>query len=786
MHTNLLELVSKGVFVCQTMKWIWLTVAALLHFSRLMNTLESPRGCKSQPTCNQCLQSPGCAWCKQKDFLKSGESNERRCDTEEALKKRQCVEEDIINHQPFIDILKDNDLRNDQENVVQLRPQNLNLKLRVGVPTNFTVTFKRAEGYPIDLYYLMDLSYSMQDDLEKIKSLGQEILDTLASVTNNKVRIGFGSFVDKVAMPYVSTVKAKMSNPCPSRFDICQPAFSFRNVLRLTENPREFRERVSKQIISGNLDSPEGGFDAMMQVAVCQQNEIGWGNVTRILVYTSDDTFHMAGDGRLAGISKPNDGKCHLNSDGLYDKGNIYDYPSVGHLSQILSANNIQLIFAVTEKSVPTYKALSELIPQSVVGVLKNDSSNVVQLISEAYGNLSSTVLLEHQQVPQGLNISFKSSCGNGQSSNWEKSGKCHNVKIKQQVSFIVSVTASTCLPKTKTFFIKVPGIRDELKVTVQTLCDCKCGNPEKESTHCNQNGTLESNRLIVCCLLCSCNKGYLGQKCECKHEEAENMTIMCRQDESAQLCSGQGTCECGQCRCRGHHQGQFCECNDLSCERHNNRICNEQGTCRCGTCKCNANYTGSACECSKQTDNCENKHNVVCTNHGYCECNKCNCHAGFIGDVCKELVTPCKTYQECVTCTVATESMESLKKNCSKVCGSVKLVRVPGPKQFNCQNESITFQVTMDEKNGNVQISYTEAPGTVDMTSRVVGGSVTGVVLIGIAIIIIYRLLVEVYDRREYRRFLIEKQNVQWKENQNPLFKNATTTVFNPIHSGN
>lgn len=31
-------------------------------------------------------------------------------------------------------------------------------------------------------------------------------------------------------------------------------------------------------------------------------------------------------------------------------------------------------------------QALSALIPQSVVGVLKNDSSNVVDLISEAYG----------------------------------------------------------------------------------------------------------------------------------------------------------------------------------------------------------------------------------------------------------------------------------------------------------------------------------------------------------------------------------------------------------------
>lgn len=57
------------------------------------------------------------------------------------------------------------------------------------MPHDFNVEFKRAEGYPIDLYYLMDLSYSMKDDLEKIKSLGQDILDTLLKHTQT-VRIG--------------------------------------------------------------------------------------------------------------------------------------------------------------------------------------------------------------------------------------------------------------------------------------------------------------------------------------------------------------------------------------------------------------------------------------------------------------------------------------------------------------------------------------------------------------------------------------------------------------------
>ena len=49
--------------------------------------------------------------------------------------------------------------------------------------------FLRAEGYPVDLYYLMDLSYSMKDDLERVRQLGHDLLVRLQEVTHS-VRIG--------------------------------------------------------------------------------------------------------------------------------------------------------------------------------------------------------------------------------------------------------------------------------------------------------------------------------------------------------------------------------------------------------------------------------------------------------------------------------------------------------------------------------------------------------------------------------------------------------------------
>lgn len=50
------------------------------------------------------------------------------------------------------------------------------------------------------------------------------------------------------------------------------------------------------------------------------QKQIGWRNVSRLLVFTSDDTFHTAGDGKLGGIFMPSDGHCHLDSNGLYSR----------------------------------------------------------------------------------------------------------------------------------------------------------------------------------------------------------------------------------------------------------------------------------------------------------------------------------------------------------------------------------------------------------------------------------------------------------------------------------
>lgn len=85
----------------------------------------------------------------------------------------------------------------------------------------FNVTYRQAVDYPVDLYYLMDLSYSMKDDKQKLSELGDLLgmlslfvllaihlsvgdvsAERMRQITRN-FRLGFGSFIDKKLMPFI-------------------------------------------------------------------------------------------------------------------------------------------------------------------------------------------------------------------------------------------------------------------------------------------------------------------------------------------------------------------------------------------------------------------------------------------------------------------------------------------------------------------------------------------------------------------------------------------------------
>ncbi|XP_053138981.1 integrin beta-2 isoform X2 [Hemicordylus capensis] len=635
----------------------------------------------------------------------------------------------------------------------------------------------------------MDLSFSMADDLQNVKRLGGDLLNTLRSITND-VRIGFGAFVDKTVLPFVNTHPEKLQNPCPNKDTKCQPPFAFRHVLNLTNDQNLFKEEVGKQDISGNLDAPEGGLDAIMQAAVCG-NKIGWRDVTRLLVYTTDDGFHFAGDGKLGAILTPYDGRCHLEEN-MYKRSNEFDYPSVGQLVQKLGENNIQPIFAVTRKVAPTYEKLSKMIPKSAVGVLQEDSRNVIKLIKTAYNNLSSTIIFQHDSVPDFIKITYDSFCSDKTSRKNELSGKCDNVKINDEIVFQVKVTATKCIDNLN-ITIRPLGFTDALTVSMRSRCDCECDDRPNPSD-CSGNGTLA-------CGICRCKPGFTGKNCDCETggKSSKELEKSCRKDNASVVCSGLGDCVCGQCVChttgdsKKQIYGPFCECDTVSCEIHNGQLCGGQGRCDCGKCKCNSGYDGSACQCKASTDGCLNSRHRECSDRGKCRCNRCECKSGYQLPFCEDCPgcpSPCAKHISCVECQKFGSG--PFAKNCSVACSNIRL-KENSPKDsktckekdsLNCWVTYTMFQEDGDEQYSVKVNSEKECPAPPNVAA-IVGGTIAGVALIGLLLLIIWRLLTELIDRREYRRFEKEKSKAKWNDADNPLFKSATTTVVNPRFNG-
>ncbi|KAG9264477.1 integrin beta-3-like [Astyanax mexicanus] len=779
---------------------VWTVLLVLIPVSTGSGTnICTSRGVR---TCQECLSiHPSCAWCSQPDDGQ-GRSSIARCNLENLLKGDGCRKEFIVSPVSKLTVGENRPLsdkaQGSSSDVTQIQPQRIHLTLRPGDSKTFTVTVRQVADYPVDLYYLMDLSYSMNDDLASLRSLGSDLATAMGKTTSN-LRMGFGAFVDKTVYPYMYMFPPEIvSNPCVSINKVCRPQFGYKNVLSLTEQVDRFTEEVKKQVISRNRDSPEGGFDAVLQAVVCK-DKIGWrSDASHLLVFTTDATTHSALDGRIAGIVQPSDGGCYVNQDNDYEKSTVLDYPSVAMLADKLSENNINLIFAVTDNVMPLYLNYSKLIPGTTVGKLSYDSKNVIQLILDAYANIRSKAELEVLNVPDELILSFNATCLNGEVVTGVRS--CSGLKIGDTVSFSVEAKLSGC-PKerNRTFIIKPLGFKDTLQVTVDFTCNCDCqDSAEPASPACSNNGTLE-------CGVCLCDAGRLGSHCECtegdyKPTEADS----CSTGPQGPICSGRGDCVCGQCQCHssnfGKVWGKQCECDDFNCVRFKGQICSGHGDCMCGFCQCNPDWSGENCNCSRRTDSCMSSIGLMCSGRGQCVCGACECtQPGAYGATCEKCPTcpdSCTIKKDCVECKHYKRGPLFEKKSCNTICrDEITLVDelvFQEKSAVNCTYKDEDgcvhhFQYYEDISGKSILylVEEPECPKGPDILVVVayVAGSI---LLLGLAGLLIWKLLITIHDRREFAKFEEERAKAKWEAANNPLYRGATTTFTNVTYRGN
>ncbi|XP_030649159.1 integrin beta-3a [Chanos chanos] len=753
-------------------------------------------------TCKECLSiHPTCAWCSQESFGQVG-SSDSRCDLKVNLINVGCDSKALEFPVSQVTVEEDRPLSDkaagSANQITQMQPQKLRLTLRPGDPQRFTVTVRQVSDYPVDLYYLMDLSYSMKDDLERLQTLGNDLASAMQQKTSN-LHMGFGAFVDKPLSPYMYIAPEEaVSNPCFGINTECQAQFGYRNVLSLTEQVERFTQEVGKQEISRNRDSPEGGFDAIMQAVVCK-DKIGWRpNATHLLVFTTDAKTHFALDGRIAGLVRPSDGQCHMDQNNNYDMSAIQDYPSLALMAEKLSQNNVNLVFAVTTYAMDLYRDISQLIPGSTVGQLSRDSGNVIKLIVDAYDRVRSKVELEVLDLPEELSLSFNATCLNGQVIRGVRS--CSGLKTGDSVSFSVEARLVGC-PKQRrsTFTLKPLGFKDTLQVTVDFQCNCGCqddAQPASPACHYG-NGTFE-------CGMCLCDPGRLGPRCECSEAEySPSQQDVCSRAEGEPVCGGRGDCVCGQCSCHvssfGKVWGKYCECDDFSCVRFKGELCSGHGACECGVCKCEADWSGEYCNCSTQTATCMAGTGLLCSGRGQCRCGSCECtQPGAYGITCEKCPTcpdACTFKKDCVECKHYKRGA-LFEKNCDHVCrDEIQLVDELAfyeKNSVNCtykdEDDCVQhFQYYEDASGKSILylVKEPECPKGPD-TLVVIMAGIGAVLLLGLAALLIWKLLVTIHDRREFAKFEAERAKAKWDTGNNPLYKGATSTFTNVMYHGN
>uniref|UniRef100_A0A8C1DX27 Integrin beta n=1 Tax=Cyprinus carpio carpio TaxID=630221 RepID=A0A8C1DX27_CYPCA len=543
-----------------------------------------------------------------------------RCDLKENLEARKCSSRMVTIESNS----KTNTTINKSLTYSQVAPQLMSMKLLPGEEKVVEMeVFEPARG-PLDLYILMDFSNSMSDDLANLKRMGDQLAKLVGKLSDDYT-IGFGKFVDKVTEPQTDMRPAKLKEPWAN----ADPPFSFRNVITLTKNIETFREKLQQECISGNLDAPEGGFDAILQAAVCQE-QIGWReDSTHLLVFSTESAFHYEADGVnvLAGILDRNDEQCHLTSDGNYTHDTRQDYPSIPTLVRLLVKHNIIPIFAITNHSYSYYEKLHEYFPIAELGRLQEDSSNILSILK----NIS----IRAEDRPKAVKVDILPQSGTFSESGSYKitPGEIVSGKFKVSLKALTQVGEqhvcnASQADRAGTLRIKPTTFSSAFRINAEVLCHtCDCEKVRSKAVRCNGQGDLV-------CGKCKCYDGWLGPFCNCSVGVSTG-SAKCIEPGKNESCSGRGDCMCGTCE----------------------QTCFDLLFCSMGRCVCTPGWIGDACECPISNVSCLDSKGGICNGHGDCICGRCECQKSGLplSSTCEanfqQQLGMCEDKRSCVQC---------------------------------------------------------------------------------------------------------------------------------------
>jgi len=593
-------------------------------------------------TCEACLQGAKedtCGWCLDADPNKLA----RGC-----MLKSECLPgcdslrspctggESLFNTQP-VKSQTASDQSGSRDSMI--RPaagtpgQKVVLSSRPSVTNRIQFVAKRRVN-PIDIYFMIDLTKSMETVKNRLTNIMTNIKDEIVQTTSD-YRFGFGGFNEKPIPPFDS-------------FHMDGRKFDYVHIQSMTKDTKQIIEKIDNTaLFEGNKDSPEGGLDGLMQLLLCIDvgNEIGWReNVKGIVVFVTNAPSHLAGDGLLGGLWKPYDHGCNMVVDRSQrpDGARIYnsldtDYPSVSSLRFELKRSQKSVIFGTGAQVLDFYKRLSTALGETLANAddMQEDGGRLQQVILDVYKKLSSRVTVTATNDPKEIEVSIENG-GVFENVNVDNEDqRWIEVKIKPEVCNVVRNGKIS-------FELKIENQQpvDTMTVEVEALCSCDCDVAASDSSVCTEKDT----QAKLNCGACNCVEKK-GEKCLCDKDDSLEDSEACA-DDNGVICSNHGRCECGKCKCNDNYVGEQCECHDVD------TLCgsgtNTRGVPQCEagqvTCKCNDGWThgpDGKKDCSCSTDQkhleCEDpKTKETCSGQGTCKCAKCECKTDSEGHFCQ------------------------------------------------------------------------------------------------------------------------------------------------------
>ena len=244
-------------------------------------------------------------------------------------------------------------------------------------------------GGPLDLFLLTDASSSFDDDRGVVADLLNDsspmgFLPSVQRFTTD-LRVGAGSFIDKPFEPFGDANQ-----------------YAYRTDLPLTSDFGAVAPIVATLAPPARVnDNPEGSLEALQQAGL-RVEEIGYrDDARRVVLLSTDDTYHVAGEGAAFGLPA-NNGDAVLDGS---PPSSGEDFPSVDQVRTALAGAGVTPIFAVTRDFVEDYEELVEELGFGTVVEIESNSSDFTSAVTEGLEEISSTLTLTSSPVILALDL---------------------------------------------------------------------------------------------------------------------------------------------------------------------------------------------------------------------------------------------------------------------------------------------------------------------------------------------------------------------------------------------